>query len=1087
VAALLRADDSVAGFVVPPDVRQAARLYLAAAALGNATAHFTAAVLHAHGLWGAPQSEGRAVVHLYFGALGGSRAAQLALGMRHSMGRSVPQSCAAAVLYLQESAAAAAAAVTASHGLLQAAPPQPPERLGDEELEALWGSAATRGGYWLAKAGLRGLWEWTRGQLRVGGGGSGGSDFLSSSGGYGGEVSNAWVLAAVANATEAAALRYSSPDERAAQLAGVLRRLSADNATLNDLGLTSVEPAAESGGTGGRNADAAVGAAGSAGDTSVAAPRGRLSTQPGAAAAAAPGEGSELPGSHALETSAGAAAAAAASQAPSSASATAHRPQHTPGPHAASTLTPAPHRGSGSGSRPHLRPRYTPPEPQILGFYHNAADKGELHAHVALGHLYLLGVRHVPQDFAKAGEHFHAAAEASEPLSMANLGFMYLHGLGVQRDYALAREFLSDPATQGLASAANTLGFMHLRGLGGPPDAPAAHALFSKAAAAGYSESMYNLGLMALEGSAPGGRDFKAAHTHLQGAAAAGHVGAMYRAGLMHLHGIGECKKRSGPEAGQAWGPGAGRAGAGRGTAKAREGPSGKQKVEADRQSGQRNSGRQRRRLRHAQCGMASGHSACGTRLTRWKRAAFCERGCRVCFPPLLFSHFPPEPCTLAHVPLSHLESPHFLAPPFLPRCAPAAGMAAPDCPAAQRAFRGAIARVLPALHPDMDRGGALLADGHADAAALAFLRASELGLEAGTWNAAFLLSKGLVSAGAVTPAAPVAAVPPAAAAAAAAAGHGGGIGGDEHAAAATAQLAGGSSGAEFAAAAAEGVGSLIALLALQRSDGAAAVAAAPGAGLPAAVEPTSTGLVWLPALASAAVRSQQQLTTGLDAAAEAPHHGSADGAPLTPSVAPLASAAPSAAQHLPAWLRYYTALLRATVLRGGAASLLPVGVREWLHAHSAGSSAADGAAASSGTDASPAADDGTAASSTSSTSSSSSSSSSVTAAAAAAAAAGLPHPHPPPSLAGTDLATQRRALALLQAAAGHGNAHAELLLGDYFFYGGGGLNVSAGVRACGFRGAAASAGWGSACCVLVWACGLGRCHTHFQRFGAAA
>ncbi len=36
----------------------------------------------------------------------------------------------------------------------------------------------------------------------------------------------------------------------------------------------------------------------------------------------------------------------------------------------------------------------------MVAFYQNAADQGDAAAHVALGHIYLVGLRGVPQDMA---------------------------------------------------------------------------------------------------------------------------------------------------------------------------------------------------------------------------------------------------------------------------------------------------------------------------------------------------------------------------------------------------------------------------------------------------------------------------------------------------------------------------------------------------------------------------------------------------------------------------------------------------------------------------------------------------------------
>ena len=179
----------------------------------------------------------------------------------------------------------------------------------------------------------------------------------------------------------------------------------------------------------------------------------------------------------------------------------------------------------------------------MLDYYHAAADRGDLHAHVALGHLYLLAPSGtVRADVAKASEHLHAAAEANETLSMTVLGLLYAHGLGVPRDAVLAREFLAQPVAAGVAAAISTLGTLQLRGAGEPDGLPAPAAAFASFAAAGTAGSPdghFNAGMMHLDGSAPTGRNFQAAAASLLLAANAGHVQAQHRLGSMYLHGIG--------------------------------------------------------------------------------------------------------------------------------------------------------------------------------------------------------------------------------------------------------------------------------------------------------------------------------------------------------------------------------------------------------------------------------------------------------------------------------------------------------------------------------------------------------------------
>lgn len=66
--------------VLTQDMFEAARLYNASAAGGNATAQFTMAVLHSYGLFGVPHDDTLATVYYYFAAVGGVPEASLVLG-----------------------------------------------------------------------------------------------------------------------------------------------------------------------------------------------------------------------------------------------------------------------------------------------------------------------------------------------------------------------------------------------------------------------------------------------------------------------------------------------------------------------------------------------------------------------------------------------------------------------------------------------------------------------------------------------------------------------------------------------------------------------------------------------------------------------------------------------------------------------------------------------------------------------------------------------------------------------------------------------------------------------------------------------
>jgi TPR repeat protein len=381
-ASVLSATSAVpGGGVVPRDVREAARLYAQAAALGNSSAQFTLGVLHADGLFGVPQSEPLAVLNLYFAATGGSLEAQMAMSFRHAQGLGVPKACPAATLFLEAPATRAAEAFEASRGLLAYTPrPHLNDHLSDETLEAM---ASVLGG-------------------------AGGGD---SDGGGGGGAGGA---------------------------------------------------------------------------------------------------------------------------------------------------------GGSLGKESHL-----------VGYWHNAAARGDPAAPVALGHLYLLGQRGVAQDFTAAAEHFGAAAERNDLLSMSLLGFMYLHGLGVANDSATAHAFLQAPAQANVGVALNALGFMHWHGLvpGEPRDHGAAYAFFKRAVetqngpGVPHPDAYYNLAMMHIKGielsrgdaeddaaaaavaaaavageaqpRMPPARDFKKAVSFLRLGAGLSHVPSLVRLASMQAQGIG--------------------------------------------------------------------------------------------------------------------------------------------------------------------------------------------------------------------------------------------------------------------------------------------------------------------------------------------------------------------------------------------------------------------------------------------------------------------------------------------------------------------------------------------------------------------
>jgi tetratricopeptide (TPR) repeat protein len=77
---------------------------------------------------------------------------------------------------------------------------------------------------------------------------------------------------------------------------------------------------------------------------------------------------------------------------------------------------------------------------------------------------------------------------------------LYWRGLGVEQDYAAARDWLLKAAELGHANAQAKLGFMYTDGLGVRQDYPTALSWFEQAAAGGSVDGLYNLGIFYLYG-----------------------------------------------------------------------------------------------------------------------------------------------------------------------------------------------------------------------------------------------------------------------------------------------------------------------------------------------------------------------------------------------------------------------------------------------------------------------------------------------------------------------------------------------------------------------------------------------------------
>lgn len=88
---------------------------------------------------------------------------------------------------------------------------------------------------------------------------------------------------------------------------------------------------------------------------------------------------------------------------------------------------------------------------------------------------------------------FFRAAEKGHAEAQFNLGLLYLHGDGVEKDIEAALKWFTQSAEQGNADAQNNLGVIYLTGEGVEQDSDEAIKWFEKAAEQGNEEAKENL------------------------------------------------------------------------------------------------------------------------------------------------------------------------------------------------------------------------------------------------------------------------------------------------------------------------------------------------------------------------------------------------------------------------------------------------------------------------------------------------------------------------------------------------------------------------------------------------------------------
>jgi cell division septation protein DedD len=117
-----------------------------------------------------------------------------------------------------------------------------------------------------------------------------------------------------------------------------------------------------------------------------------------------------------------------------------------------------------------------------------AADPGEVVAAL------------LEKDYETAFRQTQVAAEEGDPGAQANLGVMYLKGMGTDKNEASALNWFRMAAGSGVARAQMNLGEMYAKGLGVPQSDVEAAKWYRQAANLGFPEAQFRLGLLYLQG-----------------------------------------------------------------------------------------------------------------------------------------------------------------------------------------------------------------------------------------------------------------------------------------------------------------------------------------------------------------------------------------------------------------------------------------------------------------------------------------------------------------------------------------------------------------------------------------------------------
>lgn len=169
------------------------------------------------------------------------------------------------------------------------------------------------------------------------------------------------------------------------------------------------------------------------------------------------------------------------------------------------------------------------------------AEQGDANAQANLGILYLRGLG-VSKDIEHAVQLFHESAAKGNGQAEFQLGLMFAKGVGVQQDYSEAMRWYEMAAEQGDLSAGYAgygIGRLFEEGYGVPQDEKAAATWYRKAAEKGVAPAQYNLSQMIAKGKGGLKKDDAEAFAWCKKAADQGYGKAAATLATMYEHGEG--------------------------------------------------------------------------------------------------------------------------------------------------------------------------------------------------------------------------------------------------------------------------------------------------------------------------------------------------------------------------------------------------------------------------------------------------------------------------------------------------------------------------------------------------------------------